>query len=85
MRSRDYRRAKRLSKMRRRLTEDRNQHYTLDLVPGLRCRCWTDPKAMARFAEQPKHCSCWMCGNPRRQKLSHTDRLTVQERRAFQS
>jgi len=45
----------------RRLKEDRNQHYN-----DLQCACWHDPKAMARFKEQPKRCSCYMCGNPRR-------------------
>jgi hypothetical protein len=34
--------------MRRRLQEDRNQHYN-----NLTCSCWSDPKAMARFKEQP--------------------------------
>ena len=47
--------------MMRRLKEDRNQHYN-----DLSCLCWTDKKAMARFKEQPKLCSCYMCGNPRR-------------------
>lgn len=48
--------------MRRRLQEDRNQHYN-----DLACSCWTDPKAMARFKEQPTRCSRpWCCGNPRR-------------------
>jgi hypothetical protein len=48
--------------MRRRLQEDRNQHYN-----DLSCPCWSSPKVMARFKEQPKRCSrpsC--CGNPRR-------------------
>lgn len=45
----------------RRLREDRNQHYK-----NLDCPCWHDPKAMARFKEQPKLCSCWMCANRRR-------------------
>ncbi|TSC73270.1 MAG: hypothetical protein G01um101448_834 [Parcubacteria group bacterium Gr01-1014_48] len=38
--------------MHRRLREDRNQHY--------------DAKEIARFREQPKLCSCFRCGNPRR-------------------
>ncbi len=29
-----------------------------------------------------KMCSCWMCGNPRRQKLGRKDRLTFQELKA---
>jgi hypothetical protein len=45
----------------RRLKEDRNQHYQ-----DLACPCWSDQKIMARFKEQPKHCSCWGCGNQRR-------------------
>lgn len=48
----------------RRLKEDRNQHYN-----DLTCPCWTDKKAMARFKEQPKLCSCWMCCNPRHSQL----------------
>ncbi len=63
-------------KMRRRLSEDRNQHYA-----QLDCPCYTDPKAMARFKEQPKTCSNPICcGNPRREK--GTIRLRRQELRA---
>ena len=40
----------------RRLKEDRNQHYD-----ELDCPCYLPGKAMARFKEQPKLCSCWMC------------------------
>lgn len=61
----------------RRLKEDRNQHYR-----DLSCPCWNDPKAMARFKEQPKRCSCLACGNPRKfQWLRPTERLTRQEQR----
>jgi hypothetical protein len=45
----------------RRLKEDRNQHYN-----DLDCPCWTDPRTMARFKEQPQVCSCRGCGNWRR-------------------
>lgn len=80
MRTRSFRRHQTDSHMRRRLKEDRNQHYD-----DLRCPCWTDPKAMARFKEQPKLCSCNMCGNPRRASwASKTARLTIQELRADQ-
>lgn len=58
--------------MRRRLKEDRNQHYD-----DLSCFCWHDPKTMAKFKEQPKLCSCWMCGNAR-----EIEGRTMQERRA---
>jgi hypothetical protein len=61
--------------MRRRLSEDRNQHYD-DLI----CPCWTDPRAMARFKEQPQVCSCPGCGNQRRWGKGK-ERLTLQERR----
>jgi hypothetical protein len=61
MRSRAYRRHQALRHMWRRLKEDRNQHYT-----QLTCPCWTDPKAMARFKEQPAYCSGPCCGNQRR-------------------
>lgn len=63
--------------MTRRLKEDRNQHYN-----DLTCFCWTDPKTMARFKEQPARCSrpgC--CGNPRRLKGKNKDHLTIQERK----
>lgn len=60
MRNRAYRRHKAYSKMWRRLKEDRNQHYSY-----LACPCWHDKKAMARFKEQPKLCSCLGCGNQR--------------------
>lgn len=60
--------------MNRRLKEDRNQHYN-----DLTCACWTDPKRMARFKEQPKVCSKpWCCGNPRR----FGNQITIQELRA---
>jgi hypothetical protein len=66
--------------MRRRLSEDRNQHYT-----DLTCPCWTDPKAMARFREQPQLCSCSGCGNPRHSVMeSAWERLTIGERRFLQ-
>lgn len=63
--------------MNRRLKEDRNQHYN-----DLTCACWTDLKAMARFKEQPKHCSRSCCGNPRR--VGWDSPLTIQEQRHFQ-
>lgn len=74
MRNRAFRRHKADSKMWRSLKEDRNQHYE-----DLSCPCYTDKKAMARFKEQPKLCSCWMCANYRK-----SEGPTIQERRAFQ-
>jgi hypothetical protein len=62
--------------MRRRLKADRNQHYT-----DLSCGCWTNPRVMARFKEQPKRCACWMCSNPRRR----LGELTVQELKAAEA
>lgn len=75
MRTRPFRRHQTQRHMWRRLKEDRNQHYE-----DLDCLCWTDAKAMARFKEQPKVCSCWMCRNPRR-TWKTKDALTIQERR----
>jgi len=72
MRPRSFRRHQAHSHMVRRLKEDRNQHYE-----NMTCACWTDPRAMARFKEQPKHCSCYMCGNPRRV----FGEISMQERR----
>lgn len=60
MRTRAFRRHQARRHMWRRLKEDRNQHYD-----RLDCACWTDPKAMARFKEQPKLCNCWMCAHQR--------------------
>lgn len=74
MHHRGVRRHQAESHMWRRLKEDRNQHYN-----DLTCPCWTDRKAMSRFKEQPKLCSCYMCGNIRRM-----EGCTIQERRAFQ-
>ena len=74
MRQRSYRRHQAEAHMWRRLKEDRNQHYN-----DLKCACYGDPKAMAKFKEQPKHCSCYMCGNPRR----YEGALTIQEDRAL--
>ena len=62
MRSRDFRRHQTDRHMWRRLKEDRNQHYD-----DLGCPCWTDPKAMARFKEQPKQCSKPCCSKMREQ------------------
>jgi hypothetical protein len=61
MRNRAFRRHQAERHMRRRLKEDRNEHYN-----DLGCPCWSDPKAMAKFKEQPQHCSCATCGNVRR-------------------
>ena len=55
MRTRAYRRHQTECHMWRRLKEDRNQHYN-----DLTCPCWTDPRTMAQFKEQPKmDCPCW--------------------------
>lgn len=71
-RSRAFRRHQSDSHMWRRLKEDRNQHYR-----DLTCACWRPGKAMARFKEQPKLCSCDGCANRRR-----FDGPTMQEHRA---
>lgn len=71
MRGRAYRRHKAYTKMMRRLKEDRNEHYN-----DLTCACWRDPRAMARFKEQPQICSCRGCGNQRKHEGP-----TIQERR----
>ncbi len=71
MRSRAFRRHQVTRHMMRRLKEDRNEHYN-----DLDCPCWTDPRAMARFKEQPQLCSRRCCGNQRK-----WEGLTVQEKR----
>jgi len=74
MRNRAYRRHQTNAHMMRRLNEDRNQHYN-----DLTCPCWDDPKARARFKEQPKMCNHWGCCNPRRGWGGIDARLTIQE------
>jgi len=71
MRSRAFRRHQAVRHMRRRLNEDRNQHY--DDLTG---PCWYDPKTIAKFKGQPATCSCWMCSWQRA-----TFGPTLQERR----
>jgi hypothetical protein len=69
-----------MAHMWRRLKEDRNQHYN-----DLTCACYQPGKAMAIFKEQPKlQSSCRCCGNPRRMEKGD-ERLTIQERRAFEA
>jgi hypothetical protein len=76
MRNRAFRRSQIASHLARRLSDDRNQHYD-----NLLCPCWHNQRAIARFKEQPKFCSCAGCGNPRRfEKRSRA--LTMQELRA---
>ena len=72
MRSRAFRRHQQWRHMHRRLSEDRNQHYS-----DLDCPCWHDPRAQARFREQPQVCSCMGCGNRRA-----WEGPTMQERRS---
>lgn len=74
MRTRAFRRHQTGRHMRRRLKEDRNQHYD-----NLTCACLTDARAMARFKEQPQWCSLPCCGNQRH--AWGRENLTVQERR----
>ena len=75
MRGRAFRRHKANAKMWRRLKEDRNEHYN-----DLTCPCWTDPKAMARFKEQPKQdCHCAVCASVK--NLRATEGPTIQELR----
>lgn len=74
MRSRAFRRHQTNRHMRRRLKEDRNEHYN-----DLSCACWHDPKAMARFKEQPQRCSAFCCGN-QRHVWGRKD-MTIAERR----
>lgn len=78
MRGRTFRRHHADRQMRRRLSEDRNQHY-LDLT----CACWTDRKAMAMFREQPKRQQCYCCSSQRYNEwATRRERLTMQERRS---
>lgn len=74
MRNRAFRRHQTQRHMWRRLKEDRNEHYR-----NLECPCWYDPRAMARFKEQPQTCSRHCCGN---QRKYYGD--SIQERRAKQ-
>lgn len=74
MRSRSFRRHQAERHMWRRLKEDRNQHYN-----DLSCPCWHDKRAMAKFKEQPKLCSCWMCRNVRSKMGNRAAGKTFQE------
>lgn len=74
-RNRAWRQWQRRLKMMRRLKEDWNQHYD-----DLSCPCRTSRKVMARFADTPANCSCWSCGNVRRNEKGKR-RLTMQERK----
>jgi hypothetical protein len=71
-----FRRHQAVRHLRRRLSEDRNQHYD-----DLTCPCWTSPKHIARLREQPQVCSKPCCGNRRRWEKG-ANRLSRQERRA---
>jgi hypothetical protein len=74
---RAVRRHQAFTHMMRRLTEDRNQHYE-----DLSCPCYQPGYGMAKFKEQPCHCSNpYCCGNPRKQKKSKIENLTLQERK----
>lgn len=77
--NRAFRRHQAQRHMWRRLKEDRNQHYE-----NVTCACYTDPKVMARFKEQPKMQQCYCCSSPRYNAWMKTkERLTLQERRAL--
>jgi hypothetical protein len=78
MRNQAFRRHQARRHMRRRLNEDRNQHYN-----DLSCLCWSDPKVMASFKEQPKR-QCYCCCNVRRRPFAKSGvKLTLQEQRFF--
>jgi hypothetical protein len=73
-RTRAERRYNRYIKGMRRIREDRAEHGS-----DLGCSCFDpDGKVFARFADHPKQCSSWCCGNPRR----HYGAVTRQEQRA---
>ena len=66
---------------------DREDYYTLSASMGEGSTAGTNTererlKAYKKLQDHRKHCSCRMCGNPRRQKLGRKDRLTVQELKA---
>lgn len=91
MRDKAWRMHKRNAKANRRIKLDRNQHWpsgTLKLEDV--CACFgSDDKALwgktfSKFADYPQACSCWLCGNVRRQKHFKTkDKLTRQEQLAM--
>ena len=65
---------------------DREDYYTLSAFMGkgnTETNAERDRrKAYKKLHNHRKHCSCFMCGNPRRQKLSRKERLTIQELKA---
>lgn len=78
MRPREYRRHQAERHMWRRLKEDRNQHYN-----DLTCPCWSNPKSMAFFKEQPKRCGKSCCANPRRKSKYSKGERTIQEQKFY--
>ncbi len=90
-RVRAQRRYDRYVKMMRRLREDRATHTSdvkkSDPVDWCPCfltqdRAWNG-KTKSYFADTPKACSGFCCGNPRRMGGQQGSRLTMQERRAL--
>ncbi len=55
----------------------------LKMCKAFRLKSFTG-KAVGRNGTTPCPCSCWMCGNPRLHRKGR-ERLTLQERREFQS
>lgn len=77
MRTRAWRRWQRWSKMAHRISEHRAQNKDVSNLES-----WLErPVIRAAFADNPKMCSCWMCGNRRRHGKGD-ERLTMRERRA---
>lgn len=46
--------------------------WSRKLIDDLKSRkiWWLEPWQQARIRKNRKQCSCWMCGNPRRHKLT---------------
>lgn len=86
MRTRAERRYSRYVKKMRRLRENWAQHAAQRFRDPLRepCPCTYDAKTMAMFADTPRRCSCWLCGNLRRVYGNRRGALSVQELKALE-
>jgi hypothetical protein len=51
-----------------------------DIVMWGRERAEEFAKYFSHYADNQKSCSCWMCGNPRRQKFAKKEQITLQEK-----
>lgn len=89
-RDKAWRNHKREAKMNRRMKEDRQQHSPFgQQTIEESCACFNgfgDKRIYGRvksnFADNPKLCSAYCCGNPRKYNPNTSKALTLQEKKA---